>query len=499
MRCVLSWAAGLILIFLSLQAGAAATGDRLALVIGNDGYSIAPPLNNAVADAAAIGGKLTGLGFKVTAAQNLDFRATNRMLSSFEASVTPGATVFVYFAGHGVSMGGVNYLLPTDIERPEPGAESLIKAESYSVDDLIHRLQARGPASLIMVIDACRNNPFEAIGTRGIGADRGLARVDAPTGVFVLFSAGAGQTALDSLGDTDTVKNSVFTRVLMKYLGEPGLSHILLAKRVQTEVKALAETSKHVQQPAFYDQIDGEIVLNPGTETQKPQQDASLPAAKDKPAKDSPKTKPRFGVVLRELTDEEASQRGIHPAKGALVVNVAPESLAAEAGIEKDDVLVKFGDRTIWQMRDFMYWLVDTPGGTTLPITYWRQGREITASVTLGPLPEGPLLYSPADPLGKLVGVKVADMTPELRERYGIVGAERGVVVIDNSEADAGMKARFVPGDVVYEVGARKVSSMQDIAERLTMLQRGGAIGVGVGFTSSGPKGGEKRFLLTFK
>jgi hypothetical protein len=169
----------------------------------------------------------------------------------------------VFFSGHGVAIGAENYLLPTDMEKPGAGEENLVRSEAHSVDALIHRVQAKGAASSIFVIDACRNNQFEAVGVRSIGATKGLARIDAPSGVFVLFSAGIGQTALDRLNAADPSPNSVFTRKLLPLLEQPGLTHLALAKRVQTEVKALAATVGHPRQPAFYDQIDGELTFKP--------------------------------------------------------------------------------------------------------------------------------------------------------------------------------------------------------------------------------------------
>ena len=135
-------------------------------------------------------------------------------------------------------------------------------------------IKRRGAVSTIFVLDACRDNPFAAAGVRSIGTTRGLARVDAPKGVFVLFSAGTGQAALDRLSDTDNDTNSVFTRKLIPLLKTPGLTHVRLAKQVQKQVSALARTVSHDQQPAYYDQIIGEIVLKP----------AQLQAKADTPA-----------------------------------------------------------------------------------------------------------------------------------------------------------------------------------------------------------------------
>ena len=236
---------------------------RVALVIGNDRYAHLPMLRNAVADARAIGQVLEELGFRVFKGENVDFRATNRLHADFEAAIAPGDTTFVFFAGHGVALGAENYLLPTDLPKPRAGEENLVRTEAHGVDTLVRRIQSKGALASFFVIDACRDNPFEQVGVRSIGGTRGLARVDAPTGVFVLFSAGIGQTALDRLSDNDRSPNSIFTRTLVPLLRQQGLSHLMLAKRVQTEVRELALSVRHPQQPAFYDQIIGEVVFKP--------------------------------------------------------------------------------------------------------------------------------------------------------------------------------------------------------------------------------------------
>jgi len=242
---------------------------RVALVIGNDRYAALPQLRNAAADARLVAETLRKeLQFQVFAGENLGFRATNRLQADFEAAIGPGDTVFVFFAGHGVAFGAENYLLPIDIEKPRVGEENLIRSESHAVDNLIRRVQAKGALASFFVVDACRDNPFASVGVRSIGNSRGLARADVPTGVFVLFSAGIGQTALDKLNASDTSSNSVFTRTLVPLLRQPGLSHLALAKRVQTEVRALAASVSHQQQPAFYDQIEGEVMFKAMTTPQ---------------------------------------------------------------------------------------------------------------------------------------------------------------------------------------------------------------------------------------
>ena len=114
----------------------------------------------------------------------------------------------------------------------------------------------------MLVLDACRNNPFETDGSRSIGNTRGLTKQETPEGVFVLFSAGLGQGALDRLSDTDPDPNSVFTRKLVPALLTPKISHGDLAKQVQSDVAELAATINVKQQPAYYDQIIGKVLMN---------------------------------------------------------------------------------------------------------------------------------------------------------------------------------------------------------------------------------------------
>lgn len=238
---------------------------RVALVIGNDAYRHLPVLEKAVNDARAVAAALEQIGFEVIAGENLTRRQTNERLAAFLATIAPGDQAFLFFAGHGLAIEAENFLIPTDMPKPPTaGGDSLVRDEAYAVDALVRRVQARGATTALFVLDACRDNPFATTGVRSIGASRGLTRIDTPKGVFVLFSAGIGQTALDRLGDNDTNANSVFTRKLVPLMKTPGITHVALAKRVQQEVDELAATISHAQQPAYYDQIIGEITLSPG-------------------------------------------------------------------------------------------------------------------------------------------------------------------------------------------------------------------------------------------
>jgi len=241
-----------------------AAAERRALVIGNDLYESLPMLQKARNDAEAIAETLGPLGFAVTRLADADRRTMTRALSDLAGTIAPGDDVLFYFAGHGVEIGGRNYLLPADAPAARPGDEAFLTAESVAVDDVLRTLQARGARVTLLILDACRNNPFPREGTRSAGGAQGLAPIAAPEGAFILFSAGTGQTALDALSPRDTDRNSVFTRALLPLLQAPGLPVQDIARALKAEVEALAATVNHKQRPAYYDELTGDFVLNPG-------------------------------------------------------------------------------------------------------------------------------------------------------------------------------------------------------------------------------------------
>lgn len=241
----------------------AVTGGRIALVVGINDYENLPKLEKAVNDSRAVSQALTNIGYDVVSVENPDRRTLSKKLSELQSKIKPGDNALFYFAGHGVALGGENILIAADMPKPNSGDEDLVRDEGFSVDEIVRRIQKQGAKTAFLVLDACRDNPFEAGGTRSIGGTRGLEKTDAPSGVFVLFSAGIGQAALDRLSDADSNPNSVFTRKLLPVLGTKGLTLTGVAKSVQKEVAELAATINHAQQPAYYDQIIGEVVINP--------------------------------------------------------------------------------------------------------------------------------------------------------------------------------------------------------------------------------------------
>ena len=256
------WQGLALFVSLMISVASADAAKRVALVVGNNDYANVPKLERAVSDANAVGEALRSIGYEVVVGTNLSRRGMNDKLAELEKRIALGDIVFFYYAGHGVALGAENVLLPVDMPAVQAGEQERVREEGITADRIVRRLQQKGAATTFMVLDACRNNPFEAGGTRDIGLTRGLAEVVAPKGVFVLYSAGINQTALDRLPN-DSDANSVFTRKLIVALRQPGLSQVAIAKRMQTEVGELAATIQHDQVPAYYDQIPGEVMINP--------------------------------------------------------------------------------------------------------------------------------------------------------------------------------------------------------------------------------------------
>jgi uncharacterized caspase-like protein len=231
---------------------------RRALVIGNDSYAKVPRLETARADARAIAGALRTLGFEVQDHLDLAERSMKQALRQFKATVQPGDEVVFFFAGHGVQLGGMNYLLPTDIQGE---SEDQVRDEGLQLQRVLDDMQERGAGFMLAVLDACRDNPFRSTG-RAIGG-RGLAPTTAATGQMIIFSAGAGQQALDRLSPADTETNGVFTRVFLREMVKPGLPVDRVLRNVRQEVVRLARSVGRDQTPALYDQAVGDFVFKP--------------------------------------------------------------------------------------------------------------------------------------------------------------------------------------------------------------------------------------------
>ncbi|HRD75692.1 MAG TPA: caspase family protein [Hyphomicrobiaceae bacterium] len=239
-----------------------ALAKRLALVVGIDRYDNLPAhqqLERAVGDARTIAKTLRDLQFDVIAAENTGREAFFAAWARFLASISPGDTAAIFFAGHGVEMRGANFLVPRDAPAAEKG-EIVLRNGAIALATLLDELDERKAATALVILDACRNNPFSVSG-RSVGGTRGLARVDERPGTLILYSAGAGQTALDRVPGSPGAPNSVFTHTLAPLLRTEGLTLLEVAIRTQRQVDALTRRADHMQTPAFYSQLLRDVYL----------------------------------------------------------------------------------------------------------------------------------------------------------------------------------------------------------------------------------------------
>ena len=194
-----------------VPAPVAVKGQRNALVMGNSAYKNAP-LKNPVNDARDVGNALRRLGFNVIMVNNARLRDMEQAMDSFYASLQKGGVGLFYYAGHGMQVGGRNYLIPVDATIR---SESDVRYECLDAGRILGKMEDAGNTLNIVILDACRNNPF-ARSFRS--AQRGLARMDAPTGSIVAYSTAPGSVAADGSG-----RNGVYTKFLLQFLMQPGL------------------------------------------------------------------------------------------------------------------------------------------------------------------------------------------------------------------------------------------------------------------------------------
>lgn len=230
MKTLFRLAVSFVLAGLMLSTSHAANGANVALVIGNQRYP-GEALANADADARLMARTLTELGFAVTERHDLGRAEFASAVSDFAASIPRDATALVYYAGHGMQIAGSNYLNPVDMQVTSEQGTPL---RAYPLKTLLDQLAKAQSAVNIVVLDACRNNPFRPRGDVRYRSlqDLGLARVAAPRGTFIAYSTAPGQLAADGTGG-----NSLYTQALARALREPGRDLEEVFRKVANDVR----------------------------------------------------------------------------------------------------------------------------------------------------------------------------------------------------------------------------------------------------------------------
>ena len=220
------------------------TDKRIALVIGNSHYAHAPSLANPGEDAQAVADRLRGLGFKdVQVLIDADLRTMLEALGKFAGESADADWALVYYAGHGLSLEGRNYLVPVDAKL---ASDAQAGFETVALDQVMDAASSAKKLRLV-ILDACRDNPFLnkmrlTRSTRSLS--RGLAPVEPNAGALVAYAARDGGTADDGSGG-----HSPFTTALLKRLGEPNVELNLTFRRIRDDV--LTATTNR-QEPAVY-------------------------------------------------------------------------------------------------------------------------------------------------------------------------------------------------------------------------------------------------------
>lgn len=240
------------LIFVSYSPITSAASDaRYALVIGNSEYHYASQLSNPVNDSADIAATLNELHFETTLLQNATKSQIENGVAKFleKLKAEEGVGLF-YYAGHGVQLQGDNYLVPVETQA---GSDKQIQMQSYNIANLLSGMRKIKTATNIIILDACRDNPFKDVaqaGSRSAGPentrglknknipklDTGLSKLDAPSNTLIAFATAPGRVAQDG-----TARNSPYTASLIESMQRTGLTIGQIFRQVRAEV--VAETN----------------------------------------------------------------------------------------------------------------------------------------------------------------------------------------------------------------------------------------------------------------
>jgi len=215
----------------------AAAQRKVALVIGNSAYKHTSPLPNPQNDAKDLSALLKRLDFEVIEGYDLDKPAMDRAIRGFAEKLSQSQLALFFYAGHGLQVGGQNYLAPIDAELASGAA---LDFEMVRLD-LIQRTMERESTTNILILDACRDNPLarnlaRSLGTRSAGIGKGLAVMESGEGTLISFSTQPGNVALDGTG-----RNSPFARALLKHIATPGDDLPTILINVRNDVMAATD------------------------------------------------------------------------------------------------------------------------------------------------------------------------------------------------------------------------------------------------------------------
>ena len=300
---------------------------RVALVIGNGAYKDAP-LKNPVNDARAVAEALKTSGFTVTRLENATRGQMREAIRAFGARIAEGGVGLFYFAGHGMQVKGRNYLVPVGADIAQ---EDEVSGEAVEVDAILAKMETARNRLNILILDACRNNPF---GRSFRSTQQGLAQVDAPTGTFVAFATAPGRTAADGSG-----ANGLYTEAFLRQVQIPGLKLEDVFKRTRAEV---LKASSQQQTPWENSSIVGDFYFVAGATSSgqagipaQPGPAATQPLGSTKRAPAPTPAEVKLLEAMREKGGQQKAVRLAKPlaAKGSLYGKYALGSLSKDSAV----------------------------------------------------------------------------------------------------------------------------------------------------------------------
>ncbi|MGV8059734.1 MAG: caspase family protein [Smithellaceae bacterium] len=329
----------------------AAPERRIALVIGNSAYS-SGPLKNPINDASAIAAQLQKLGFTVILKKNANLRGMEDALVDFGDRLKRGGVGLFFYAGHGLQVGGANYLVPIGARI---NRESDIKYETLDAGKILDEMAAANNGLNIVILDACRDNPY----SRSFrNASRGLAIVsNAPAGTFISYSTSPGNVANDGKG-----RNSPYTEALLRYMNEPGLTIEQVFKGARAK---LGKETGGKQIPWELSSLQGEFYFNQGKTLKKEAESAGRGEVKEDASAALEDEQQKIAAEREKLRQERElleqrkalaeEKRKLEEERKQLAMGNRP-SVSTAREIRRDGRFIAYDDGTVLDTQTNLMW-----------------------------------------------------------------------------------------------------------------------------------------------
>lgn len=348
---------------------------RIALVIGNGAYRHSP-LPNPPNDANDIAAALRQTGFRVNKKINATRTQMREAVREFADQIKRGGVGLFFFAGHGLQVEGENFLVPVDADIKR---KYDVRDQCLAAGYVLEAMEDAGNRLNIIILDACRDNPFRGFRSRS----RGLAHMNAPTGSLLAYATSPGSTASDGPG-----RNGLYTSMLLNHMLTPDMRILDLFINVRKDVSAASDGR---QVPWETHSLTAPFYMTPRSAASAPP--AAVPAAAPAtapltaaPAPSSTGSVAWLGVEIRDADRALADQYGLKSTSGAFVQATSPNGPAARAGIRAGDMIQVFDNKKISKSNDLPPIVAGSKPGSRVKVVAIRSKRPLVFNVTLGEL-----------------------------------------------------------------------------------------------------------------